>query len=282
MVALAAAAALALTGCGNSSDGSGSDSSGDATGGAGTTTDAVKLKVGVSPVPHGDILRFVQENLAAEAGLDIEIVEYQDYILPNSALAEGDLDANYFQHEPYLKSQVEEFGYDFFAYPGIHIEPLGVYSDKLTSLGEVKDGAKIGVSNDPANQARGLRLLESAGVIKLKDTGDSDPTISDLAEDTPTKVELIQVEPKLLAVNLPDFDLSVINGNYAIDAGLSPSEDALTLESGQGNPYANMLVTTSSRANDEALVKLDDLLHTPEVKKFIEDTWADGSVIAAF
>jgi D-methionine transport system substrate-binding protein len=277
MLAAAAVAAVTLAGCGDSSGTSGSGTpTGDATGGT------TKLSVGVSPVPHGDILRFVADNLAADAGLEIDVVEYQDYILPNKALDEGDLDANYFQHGPYLASQVEEFGYEFFAFPGIHIEPLGIYSNKLKSVGELQDGATIGVSNDPANQARGLRLLAKAGAIKLKDTGDADPTIDDLAEDTPVKVELVQVEPKLLATNLPDFDLSVINGNYAIDAGLSPSQDALELESGQDNPYANFLVTTDARQADAALVKLNDLLHSPEVKQFIEDTWKDGSVIPAF
>jgi D-methionine transport system substrate-binding protein len=278
MSAMAVIATFALAGCGGGSDD-------DATPRGGESSDSqttAKLTVGVSPVPHGDILRFVQENLAEDAGLEIEIVEYQDYILPNKALDQGDLDANYFQHGPYLESQVEEFGYAFHAYPGIHIEPLGIYSDKLAKIDELKDGATIGVSNDPANQARGLRLLEEAGAIKLKDTGDADPTIADLADDTPVKVKLVQVEPKLLAVNLPDFDLSVINGNYAIDAGLSPSTDALVLESGVDNPYANFLVTTDAKAEDPAVLKLDDLLHTPEVKQFIEDTWKDGSVIAAF
>jgi D-methionine transport system substrate-binding protein len=281
MAAAAAALALTLAGCGSGDDNTGT--SGDSgTPGGETAAETTTLKVGVSPVPHGDILGFVKDNLAADAGLEIEIVEYQDYILPNKALAEGDLDANYFQHVPYLDSQEEEFGYDFFAFPGIHIEPLGIYSSKVKSFDEVKDGATIGVSNDPANQARGLWLLEKAGVIKLKDTGDADPTVSDLAEDTPIKVELVQVEPKLLAVNLPDFDLSVVNGNYAIDAGLSPSTDALLLESGEDNPYANILVSTSERQSDAAIVKLNDLLHTPEVKQFIEDTWKDGAVIPAF
>ncbi|MDR1393681.1 MAG: MetQ/NlpA family ABC transporter substrate-binding protein [Bifidobacteriaceae bacterium] len=281
MLALAAAAALAMAGCG---DGGQTESTGDpsANGTTDTSDTAVHLTVGVSPVPHGSILRFVQENLAAEAGLDIEVVDYQDYILPNRALDEGDLDANYFQHQPYLDSQVAEYGYEFFAFPGVHIEPLGVYSSKVKSLDEISDGAKIGLSNDPANQARGLRLLEGAGLIKLKDTGGADPTISDLADDTPIKVDLIQVEAKLLAVNLPDFELSVINGNYAIEAGLSPSKDALLLEPGADNPYANFLVTTQDRANDPALVKLNELLHSPEVKQFIADTWTDGSVIAAF
>ncbi|MDR1442689.1 MAG: ABC transporter [Bifidobacteriaceae bacterium] len=280
-VAAGVAAALVLaggtlTGCGIGSD----NTKGlDGSEGSGAVT---KLKIGASPVPHGDILAFVQENLAADAGLEIEVVEYQDYVLPNTALDQGDLDANYFQHLPYLESQEEKFGYNFFAFPGVHIEPLGVYSQKLTTLEDLQDGAKVGVSNDPANQARDLRLLEEAGVIKLKDTGSQDPTISDLADDTPTKVELIQVEPKLLAVNLPDFDLSVINGNYALDSGLVPSRDALALESGQDNPYANMLVTITARAKDPALVKLNDLLHSPEVKQYISDTWADGAVKAAF
>jgi D-methionine transport system substrate-binding protein len=277
-IVLAAVAALALTGCGQKDDAGTKESPKSAPAGGEVT----KLKIGASPVPQGDILRFIQENLAADAGLDIEIVEYQDYVLPNTALAEGELDGNYFQHQAYLDSQVAEFGYDFYAFPGVHIEPLGVYSSKHESLDEIADGAKIGVSNDPANQARGLHLLEKAGVIKLKDTGDADPTISDLADDTPYKVELIQIEPKLLAVNLPDFDFSVINGNYAIDAGLSPAKDALELESGEDNPYANFLVTTADRGNDPALNKLDELLHTAEVKKFIEDSWTDGSVIPAF
>ncbi|MDR3359830.1 MAG: MetQ/NlpA family ABC transporter substrate-binding protein [Bifidobacteriaceae bacterium] len=280
MAALAAAAALVLTGCGNQSDGASSASPKDSDKPAAESV--TKLKVGVSPVPHGDILRFVQDNLAADAGLDIEVVDYQDYVLPNKALAEGDLDANYFQHQPYLDSQVAEFGYDFFAFGGVHIEPLGVYSEKLKSVSELKEGDKIGVSNDPANQARGLRLLEQAGAIKLKDTGGADPTISDLAEDTPIKVELEQIEPKLLAVNLPDFALSVINGNYAIDAGLSPSKDALKLESGENNPYANFLVTTSADKTNPAIVKLDELLHSAEVREYITSTWSDGSVIPAF
>ncbi|MDR1633568.1 MAG: MetQ/NlpA family ABC transporter substrate-binding protein [Bifidobacteriaceae bacterium] len=283
-IVLVAAAALALTGCGQG-DGDEKDTGSSSAGTKSSPPPAgevTTLKIGVSPVPHGDILRFVDENLAEAAGLDIEIVEYQDYILPNTALDEGELDGNYFQHQPYLDSQVEEFGYEFYAFPGVHIEPLGVYSDKHESLDEIADGQTIGVSNDPANQARGLRLLEQAGAIKLKDTGDADPTISDLADDTPYKVELVQLEPKLLATNLPDFDFSVINGNYAIDAQLSPSADSLALESGENNPYANFLVTQAAKSSDPALVKLNELLHTPEVRQFIEDSWADGSVIAAF
>ncbi|MDR0432876.1 MAG: ABC transporter, partial [Bifidobacteriaceae bacterium] len=190
-------------------------------------------------------------------------------------------DANYFQHVPYLDAQIAEYGYDFYPFPGIHIEPLGVYSNKHDSLDNIPDGATIGVSNDPANQARGLRLLESAGVFKLADTGDKDPTLRDLAEN-PHNVKITEIEPKLLTVNLPDFDYAVINGNYALDAGLSPSKDALELESGVDNPNANILVVRTEDKNSEALVKLNELLHSDEVREFIEKTWSDGSVIPAF
>ncbi|MDR1825676.1 MAG: MetQ/NlpA family ABC transporter substrate-binding protein [Bifidobacteriaceae bacterium] len=300
VVALAAATALAMAGCG------GGDNTTEETGGGASTTGAqttdtatteapeetteapeettpaaevVTLKVGVSPVPQGDILQFIQDNLAAEAGLNLDIIEFQDYILPNTALNDGDLDGNYFQHQPYLDSQVEEYGYDFYAFPGVHIEPLGLYAGKSASLDDIPDGAVIGVSNDPANQARGLKLLESAGLFTLS-TQDN-PTIDDLA-DNPHNIQLIQVEPKLLATNLQDFDYAVINGNYAIDAGLSPANDALVLESGENNPYANFLVVRSADKDNPALVKLNELLHSPEVKQFITESWSDGSVIAAF
>jgi len=241
----------------------------------------VTLKVGASPTPHGEILRFVAENLAAQAGLKLEIVEFNDYVQPNKALDDGSLDANYFQHVPYLQAQMAEFGYDFFAYEGIHIEPLGVYSDKHQDLALVATGAKIGVSNDPANQARGLRLLEAAGAFTLKDTSPNDPTIDDLA-DNPNQVVLTQLDAQLLPKSLPDFDYAVINGNFAIDAGLSPSTDALKLEDGQDNPYANMLVVRKADEARPELIKLDQLLHSDEVRDFIERTWSDGAVIPAF
>ncbi|MCL2803504.1 MAG: MetQ/NlpA family ABC transporter substrate-binding protein [Micrococcales bacterium] len=271
-LALGLAAALALGACG-------SDSGND---GGGTTEDkaATELKIGASPTPHGEILRFVKENLATEAGLKLDIVEFTDYVLPNTGLNEGSIDGNYFQHLPYLEAQMEEFNYDFYAFEGVHIEPLGVYSEKHTDLTAVPDGAMIGVSNDPANQARGLRLLEAAGVFTLAQT-EGDPTIDDLA-DNPNNVKLTQIDPQLLPKSLPDFDYAVINGNFAIDAGLMPSSDALMLEDGQDNPYANMLVVRAGDKDSPGLVKLNELLHSPEVKQFIVDTWTDGSVIPAF
>ncbi|MDR0365911.1 MAG: MetQ/NlpA family ABC transporter substrate-binding protein [Bifidobacteriaceae bacterium] len=261
------AAALTLSSCGSKDD---------------DNKDLTTITVGASPVPHGEILQYVRDNLAEAAGINLKIVEYQDYILPNKALSQGDLDANYFQHVPYLEAQEAEYDYDFYAFEGIHIEPLGIYSSKHDSLDQVADGSVIGVSNDPANQARGLWLLEDAGIIKLNDTGDRDPTIDDLAADSPYNVELIELESKLLAVNLPDLDYSVINGNYALDAGLSPAKDALLAETAVDNPYVNILVTTSAKQNDADLKKLNDLLHSPEVKKFIQERWTDNSVVPAF
>jgi len=270
--AATAAAALALAGCG----GSGGDTPNTEDKG-----ELVTVKVGASPTPHGEILRFVAENLAAEAGLKLEIVEFNDYVQPNKALHDGSLDANYFQHLPYLEAQMAEFNYDFYAFEGIHIEPLGIYSDEWEDFTVVPPGATIGVSNDPSNQARGLRLLETAGLFTLKDTSPNDPTIDDLA-DNPYNVVLTQLDAQLLPKSMPDFDYVVINGNFAIDAGLSPSTDSMFLEDGQGNPYANMLVVRAADKARPELDKLDQLLHSQDVRAFIEENWSDGAVIPAF
>ncbi|MDR3202920.1 MAG: MetQ/NlpA family ABC transporter substrate-binding protein [Bifidobacteriaceae bacterium] len=290
VVALAAATALVMAGCSSAepgSDGSQDPGAAEQTAPAGDPAaeapegQLTTVKVGANPVPHGEILKFIKDNLAADAGLDLQIEEFADYVLPNSALAAGDLDANYFQHQPYLDSQVAEFGYEFTPFAGVHIEPLGVYSSKWESVDQIPDGAVIGVSNDPANQARGLRLLETGGVLALKDTGDADPTVFDI-ESSAKNVQVKDIDPALLGPGLQDYDLAVINGNYAIEAGLKPSADALILESGADNPYANFLTARTADASRPELVKLDELLHSPEVKQFIADTWTDGSVIAAF
>ncbi|MDR0433389.1 MAG: MetQ/NlpA family ABC transporter substrate-binding protein [Bifidobacteriaceae bacterium] len=266
VVALVAATALSMAAC---SDGAGTDAA------LGT------LKVGVNPVPHGEILQFVKDELAEAAGLDLQIEVFQDYVLPNKALDDGSLDANYYMHGPFFDEQVAEFGYDFVHFPGIHIEPLGVYSTKLATLDDVPDGAQVGVSNDPANQARGLRLLEANGLFALADTGGSAPTVNDLAEN-PRNIKLVEIDPQLLAVNLQDFDLAVINGNYAIEAGLKPSTDALILESGENNPYSNIMATRTELKDDPRVLKLQDLLHSDQVRQFIQETYTDGAVIPAF
>jgi D-methionine transport system substrate-binding protein len=272
-IALLSAAALALTACG------GSDAEEPA---AGPTAEGgiTTLTVGASPTPHAEILEFVDAELAADAGLDLEIETFDDYVLPNTALEEGDLDANYFQHLPYFESQVAEQGYDFDHFEGVHIEPYALYSSSLTSADELGEGSVIGITNDPGNQARALDLLVANDLITLEDTGDELPTLLDIAD--PKGLEFIETAPEQLVRALEDVDAAIINGNYALEAGLNPATDSLLLESGEDNPYANFLAVRSEDKDNEAIVALDELLHSPEVKAFIEERWPAGEVLAAF
>jgi D-methionine transport system substrate-binding protein len=275
--AVAAAAALALTGCAGSDAGEAEAEATSAPTEGGVTT----LVVGASPTPHAEILEFVQENLAADAGLELQIETFDDYVLPNTALAEGDLDANYFQHLPYFESQVEEQGYDFAHFEGVHIEPYALYSEKHTSVDELPDGGTLGITNDPGNQARALDLLVANDLITLEDTGEELPTLLDIA-DNPKDLEFIETAPEQLVRALQDVDAAIINGNYALEADLNPATDSLLLESGEDNPYANFLAVRSEDEDSEAILKLDELLHSPEVKGFIEERWPAGEVLAAF
>jgi D-methionine transport system substrate-binding protein len=276
VVLLAAATALTMAACGpqDATDAGGRESSqGEEPG------DVTTITVGASVTPHAEILQFVDDELAAEAGLDIEIVEYTDYVQPNVQLAEGALDANFFQHLPYYESQVAERGYDFAHFEGVHIEPFGVYSESLTSLDDLPDGAQVGVPNDPSNQARALELLAGAGVFTLAEV--DDPTIFDIAEN-PKNVELVELEAAQLIRSLQDFDAAVINGNYALEGGLNPAEDAILLESGEDNPYANLVAVRAEDAEDPVLLTLDELLHSDEVRDFITERWPAGEIIPAF
>lgn len=273
IAAIAAAASLILTGCGA---GGGNQEVGQKDG------DITKLTVGVSPVPHGDILRYVDENLAEEAGLDIEIKEYTDYALPNRALVDGDLDANYFQHKPYLDEEVAGQGYKLYAFEGVHIEPIALFSKKVKSVDELPEGGTVGINNDPANQGRALDMLAKEGVITLADGKDATTaTIKDI-KDNPKNLEFKEADAAQLARTLEDTDASIINGNNALEAGLSPTEDSILVESAENNPYANFLAVREGDEENEAIKKLDELLHSEEVKKFIEDKWTDGAVIPAF
>ncbi|WP_152188793.1 MetQ/NlpA family ABC transporter substrate-binding protein [Georgenia satyanarayanai] len=271
---LAGVAALTLAACGDAAD--------DATEGTSPAADgeAATIVVGASPTPHAEILEFVQDNLAEDAGFTLEIVEYTDYVQPNVQLAEGELDANFFQHLPYFEAEVAEKGYDFAHFEGVHIEPYGVYSDSLTSLDELPDGAQVGVPNDPANQARALELLAAEGVFTLAEDVE-DPTIFDVA-DNPKNIELAELEAAQLVRSLQDFDAAVINGNYALEADLNPAEDAIVLESGEDNPYANLLAVRSEDAESEAILALDEALHSQEVRDFITERWPAGEIIPAF
>ena len=273
LLALATTAALTLAAC--SSDEEAAEE---------TTTEGsgeiVTLTVGASPVPHADILAFIDENLAEEAGIDLEIVEYSDYVLPNRNLDSGELDANFFQHVPYFNVQVEENGYDFEHGEGVHIEPYAVYSDTLTSLDELEDGAKVSIVNDPSNQARALWLLEDNGIITLDESVEN-PTIFDVV-DNPKNIEFVELEAPNLPRTLDQVSISIINGNFALEGGLVPSEDAIAIESGEGNPYANVLAWKSGSDKADAIQILDGLLRTQDVADFITETYPDGEVIPAF
>ncbi|WP_462417301.1 MetQ/NlpA family ABC transporter substrate-binding protein [Kytococcus sp. Marseille-QA3725] len=235
------------------------------------------LRVGVNPVPHGEILTFVRDELAADAGLEIEVVEFTDYVQPNEALDAGDLDANYFQHQPYLDEQEEAAGYDFTSLGAVHLEPLGVYSEKVDDLAGLSSGSKIAIPNDPSNGGRALRLLADQGVLELEDTGDAAPTVGDVKDGGP---EITELEAAQLPRSLGDVDAAVINGNYAIEADLRPTDDALALEEAEGNPYANLLVVRTEDAEDPRLKKLAKLLAGKEVAEFIRSEY-DGTVVPA-
>jgi D-methionine transport system substrate-binding protein len=271
-LALVAVTSLAACGAG------GGDSSAPVADDKGVTT----LVVGASPTPHAKILEFVDTNLAAKAGLDLDIKTFDDYVQPNVQLSEGTLDANYYQHLPYYEAQVKDRGYDFAHYEGVHIEPFALYSKKVEDVSELGNGAKVGINNDPSNQGRALALLSKAGVITLKAGKDAtNATIYDVDQNT-KKLSFVETDPAQLVRSLDDLDAAVINGNYAIEAQLSPSKDAILVEDSEGNPYANFLAVQKKDEDNPALNKLDELLHSPEVKAYIEKTWSDGSVLPAF
>lgn len=240
----------------------------------------VTVKIGVSPVPHGDIIKFIQENLAAEAGLNIEIVEFTDYVQPNLALDEGEIDANFFQHAPYLDDFNKEHKLELVSIAAIHIEPLGIYAKKIKDLSEIKEGAVVGIPNDATNAGRALNLLAANELITLKEGVGYSATVNDIA-DNPLKLKITELEAAQLVRSLDDTAISVINGNFALEGGLTPSTDALALESGEDNPYANILVVNKGHENDEGIQILKGLLTSDEVKKFIEEKY-NGSVIPAF
>lgn len=259
--------ALGLAACG------GGDSAGGDT----------KLIVGASPDPHAKILRYVADNLAEKQGIELEVKEYTDYVQPNEALNSGDLDANYYQTVPYFDDQTAKNNWQFEHGKGIHLEPLGIYSEKLKDIKDLKDGAKIGIINDPTNQARALNLLADNGLIKLpKDEKQQKVSvIAKSKEYNPRGFELPEVEGPQLVRALADVDIAVINGNFAQLGGKEPS-DALILESTENNPSLNILVWKKDSEKVEAIKKLDSLLHSPEVKAFIEKTWPNKAVLPGF
>ncbi|MFE9410525.1 MetQ/NlpA family ABC transporter substrate-binding protein [Streptomyces sp. NPDC006704] len=264
-----AALAVGLTACGSSSDPKP----------AGKADESKALVVAASPTPHADILKFVKDNLAAKAGLKLEVKEFTDYVLPNTATEQGQVDANFFQHKPYLDDFNKKNGTHIVPVVDVELEPLGLYSHKVKSLKDLASGQTVAVPNDTTNEGRALQLLASNGVITLKDGVGSGAKLSDIKDSKGLKFK--ELEAATLPRALNDVDAAVINGNYAIEANLKPAKDALALEKAEGNPYANFLAVKKGNENDPRIQKLAKLLNSDEVKKFITDKYA-GSVVPAF
>ncbi|MFE3071215.1 MetQ/NlpA family ABC transporter substrate-binding protein [Streptomyces sp. NPDC059247] len=268
-IATTAALALGLTACGTSSDPSSAK---------GAAADK-PLVVAASPTPHADILKFVKDNLAEKAGLKLEVKEFTDYVLPNTAVESGQVDANFFQHKPYLDDFNKKNNTHVVPVVNVHLEPLGLYSKKLTSLKDIKAGQTIAVPNDTTNGGRALQLLAENGLITVKPGVGTNAKISDITDKK--GLEFKELEAATVPRALNEVDAAVINGNYAIEAKLEPAKDSLALEKSEGNPYANFLAVKEGNEKDARVQKLAELLNSPEVKKFIEDTYK-GSVIPAF
>lgn len=283
VVAVAAAGALAtvgLVGCGGGSAASSSSSASSSSETVGANEDTT-IRVGASVTPHAEILNQVQDTLAEE-GYTLEIIEYNDYVLPNTALEDGDLDANYFQHITYLNDFNEENGTHLVDVADIHFEPFGLYAGQTASLADLPDGATIAVPNDTTNEARALLLLEQEGLITLNEGAGLTATVVDIA-DNPKNLNIQEVEAAQLARVLPDVDLAAINGNYALEAGLNVS-DALATESSTSDAaeaYVNVLVVKQGTENEPKIQALIDALQSDTVKDFIESNY-DGAVVALF
>ncbi|MEU5158010.1 MetQ/NlpA family ABC transporter substrate-binding protein [Streptomyces sp. NPDC020875] len=241
---------------------------------------AKPLVIAASSVPHAEILGFVKDELAAKADLKLDIREFADYVTPNTATQSGEVGANFFQHKPYLDDFNKKNKTTIVPVATVHLEPLGLYSKKADKLADLKDGATIALPNDTTNEARALKLLEQNGLIKLKPGTGSEATPKDIAEN-PKKIKFKELEAAAVPRALGDVDAAVINGNYAVQSKLSPKNDSLVLESAENNPYGNFLAVKEGSEKDPRVVKLAELLTSPEVKKFIEDKY-DGSVIPAF
>ncbi|MEU2756846.1 MetQ/NlpA family ABC transporter substrate-binding protein [Streptomyces albidoflavus] len=258
---------LTLTACGS---GSGPD---DASGAEGP------LVVGATPTPAGEILEYVRKNLAEDAGLELDVKEFTDYVLPNTALQEGTLDANLYQHKPYLDEFNQSKGTELVALDEVYLPPTGVYSEKVKDIADLRKGATVAVPNDVTNEGRALNLLAEEGLIELKKGAGADASPSGIAKN-PKKITIKELDPAQLPRSLSDVDAAAVNNNFALDAGLDPRKDAILLERAEDNPYNNVLAVKKGDENDPRVTKLAELLTSPEVKKFVEDTYK-GSVIPA-
>ena len=275
--AAALAGVLALAGCGSSGSGSSSNAGGAQAGGESKT-----ITVAASPTPHAEILNDAVKPLLEAEGYTLVVQEFTDYVLPNTATEEGEVDANYFQHQPYLDSFNEEKGTHLVSVEAVHFEPFGLYAGKTASLKDLKEGAVVAVPNDTTNEARALLLLEQEGLIKLKDGAGITATTNDIAEN-PLNLQIKELEAAAIPTVLADVDIACINGNYAQGASLSV-EDALATEDATSlaaQTYANVLVVKDGNQNSEAIQALAKALVSDEVKSYIEKTY-DGAVVPVF
>ena len=268
-IALIAVLTLGLAGCGSSDSGSDSGSE-----------DKV-ITVGASPSPHAEILEAIASEVEAQ-GYTLEIVEFEDYVKPNQALTDGDIDANYFQHQPYLDDYNEKNGTDLVGVEKIHYEPLGVYKGTKSSFDELEEGDRIGVPNDTTNEARALQLLQAEGLITLKDGVGLQATRADIV-DNPKNIEIVELEAAVIPQTLPDLALAVINGNYALSGGLTAG-DAIAYEASDSEAaqeYGNVIAVRAGEENSEKTQVLLNAIKSETAREFIESEY-QGSVVPLF
>ncbi len=239
---------------------------------------AEKLSVAATPVPHAELLELVKPVLAKE-GVELDIKVFTDYVQPNQQVADGNIDVNFFQHQPYLDSFNQEHKTGLVTVGRVHVEPFGAYSDKIKDIKNLKEGALVALPNDPSNGARALLLLQKQGLIKLKDPSNILATSRDVVEN-PGKLKFRELEAATLPRVLPDVDLALINTNYALEAGLNPVNDALFIEAAD-SPYANIVVTTAAKKDEPAVKKLVQALNSSDTRKFIEEKYK-GAIVPAF
>lgn len=277
-LAMALTLCLGLAACGGDT----TDATTDTTDDTAQTGETVTLKVGATPAPHQEILEQVVDNLA-EQGITLEIVPYTDYNTPNTAVEEGENDANYFQHITYMENFNAEHGTHLVSAGAIHYEPMGIYAGKSTSLDEIPDGAVIAVPNDTTNEGRALLLLQDLGIITLSEDAGLEATKNDIVEN-PHNIELQEMEAAMLPQTIDEVDFSIINSNYALQAGLDPTTDALASEDTQSDAaqaYANVIAVKEGNENNEAIKALVAALQSDEIREFIETNY-NGSVVPMF
>ena len=238
----------------------------------------IVLKVGATPVPHAEILNCIKPALAKE-GVDLQVVEFTDYVKPNLSLNDKELDANFFQHKPYLDKFASERKLALVSVGAVHIEPMGVYSKKVKDIKAVPNGARIGIPNDPTNGGRALAILAKAGLLKLKDGVGVMATVSDITAN-PKNLKIVEAEAAMLPRALEDVDLAVINSNFAMEAKLNPTKDAIYIEA-KDSPYANIVAVRKGDENRPEIKKLMKALTSADVKKFIGEKYK-GAIVPAF